>query len=109
MVAWAPIINALPFVIEVIKQAKPVFTSNKNKKSDAEVMTTQITELQLAVTQNSESLTELATQLKTTIEGIESGADKMQHIIIKQNRIINIILVISLTSLGVAIWTVVSK
>ena len=109
MVAWAPILSALPLVIEVIKQAKPVFTSSKDSKSDTEVITTQITELQSAVTQNAESLIELATQLKTTIEGIESGASNIQNSIKNQKRLIVLSFVVSLISLGVALWAILSN
>ena len=109
MIAWAPILSALPLVIEIIKQAKPVFTSSKENNSDTEVITTQITELQLAVTQNAESLTELAMQLKSTIEGIDSGASNVQDIINNQRRIIYITSAISLLSLGIAIWVLLSK
>jgi len=109
MVVWAPILNALPLVIEVIKQAKPVFTSSKDNKSDAEIVTTQVNELQSAVTQNAKSLTELAIQLKTTIEGIESGASKVQDTIKNQKRLIYISFAISLISISIALWAIFSK
>ena len=109
MVAWAPILNALPLLIEVIKQAKPVFTSNNDDNSDIELITTQITELQSAVTQNAESLNEIATQLKITIEGIDSSASNIQDTLVNQKHRINLSFVISIISLGVAIWAISVK
>ena len=109
MVAWAPILNALPIVMEIIKIAKPVFTSGSGNKSEEEVIPKQIAELQSAVTQNAESLTEIATQLKSTIEGIDKGALNLQQELLIQKRRFNILLVISVLSLSVALWALISK
>lgn len=109
MVAWAPILNALPIVMEIIKIAKPVFTSNSDDKSEEEVMPTQIAELQSAVTQNAESLTEIATQLKSTIEGIDKAAFNLQQELLIQKRRFNILLITSVLSLSIALWALLSK
>lgn len=109
MVAWAPILNALPIVMEIIKITKPVFTSNSGDKSEKEIIPTQIAELQTAVTQNAESLTEIATQLKSTIEGIDKGALNLQQELLIQKRRFNILLVISVLSLSIAIWALLSN
>lgn len=104
MVAWAPILKALPIVIEIIKVAKPAFTSNPDSKSESDIIPTQIAELQFAVTQNAESLTEIATQLKSTIESIDKGALNLRQELLIQKRLFKISLIISVLSLSIVIW-----
>lgn len=116
MVAWTPILNALPLVMEIIKIAKPVFTSNPDNKStdnksvgnNSEIIPTQITELQTAVTQNAESLTELATQLKSTIEGIDKAAINLQQELLMIKKLFKISLLISVLSISIAIGALLS-
>ena len=110
MVAWVPILNVLPIVMEVIKIAKPVFTSNPNSKSESEseIIPKQISELQSAVTQNAESLTELATQLKSTIEGIDKGALNLQQELLIQKRLFKVSLIVSVLSISIATWALLS-
>lgn len=109
MVAWAPILNALPIVMEIIKLAKPVFTSGSTNNDKEEIIPTQISELQTAVTQNAESLSKIATQLKSTIEGIDSGALNIQQELHKLKFIVKISLLISASSLALSIYILLSS
>lgn len=102
MVAWAPILNALPIVMEIIKIAKPVFTSGSENKDKEEIIPTQISELQSAVIQNADSLSKIATQVKSTIEGVDQAALDIQQEILVLKRIVKITLLISILSILLA-------
>jgi methyl-accepting chemotaxis protein len=71
-----PIIKAVaPFVKQIATEAIPAFTSKPAEiaKSDP-VIAKQIEELQLAATQNAESIQVLAEKLQQAIQGIEAAA-----------------------------------
>ena len=71
-----------------------VFTSSSVDKDKEEIIPTQISELQTAVTQNAESLSKIASQLKSTIEGIDSGALNIQQETNDLKRLVKISLLI---------------
>jgi hypothetical protein len=72
MPAWFAI--AAPYIPEIIKLARPLFTRGNAQEKSAEVMTQQITELQAAALQNAESIKLLATEMQHTLEALQSGA-----------------------------------
>jgi hypothetical protein len=80
MAVWLPAVKAiLPYVTQIVTAVIPVFTKKKDKGRTDEVITSQISELQEAVTHNAESLKILATQLQQVISGIDTGADKIEQ------------------------------
>jgi len=80
MSSWIPLIKtAIPYVVQVLSIAIPAFTSRSSQKEAADIVPEQITELQEAATQNSESIKVLAEQLKGTLEGVDSAAIKLQQ------------------------------
>ena len=79
MAAWLPIVKtALPIIAQVVTVARPMFTKKPGNTERDELTTRQIEELQSAATQNSDSVKELAAQVKTTFEGLESAARDLQ-------------------------------
>lgn len=76
MPAWFAI--AAPYIPEIIKLARPLFTRGNAQEKSAEVMTQQIAELQAAALQNAESIKLLATEMQQTIEALQSGAASLE-------------------------------
>ncbi len=81
MAVWLPALKlALPYITQVVSAAVPAFTASRNAKAPPEeVIPKQIAELQEAVTHNAESLKILATQMHQVMEGMETGAGRMQQ------------------------------
>jgi len=110
MAAWLPVLKtALPYVAEVLKIAIPAFTSRTNTKKSNDVIPEQILELQSAATQNAESVKVLATQLKETIEVIDSSATKIEKELVLFKRISIISIIIATVSFGFSIFVLLSK
>lgn len=108
MAAWLPILKtALPYVTQILSVAIPAFTSKTDDKKTDEIISTQITELQSAVTQNSESVKVLAEQLKETIQGMDKAAINLQEELTLLKRICMFSLIIAVISSVVALWAVV--
>ena len=88
MAAWLPFIKAsLPYVTQIVTAAIPAFTSKPSNEKPDELVPKQIAELQSAVTHNAEAVKSLATQLKETIEGIDSGAARLQNELARLRRL----------------------
>jgi hypothetical protein len=80
MAAWLPALKVvLPYVTQIVTTALPVFTSKPEEGRTQDVIPKQISELQVAVTGNAESLKTLAAQLQQTITSIDSGAIKLEE------------------------------
>ena len=80
MVALLPTLKViLPYVTQIVTAALPVFTSKPEKGKAQDVIPQQISELQVAVTDNAESLKTLATQLQQTDTSIDSGSIKLDE------------------------------
>jgi len=110
MAAWIPILKtALPYVVQVLSLAIPAFTSKSGEPKNLEFIPEQILELQSAATQNAESVKILAEQLKSTIEGIEVAAVKLQQ----EQKILRvqcrIAILISIVSFSCAVWAVLNQ
>jgi hypothetical protein len=88
MAAWLPIVKtAIPMIGQIVNIAAPMLTK-KSSSADREALTVQqIEELQSAATQNSESVKELAAQVQTTFEGLESAAVDLQKRLDLQQKI----------------------
>jgi hypothetical protein len=91
MPAWFAI--AAPYIPEIIKIARPLFTRNSAKEKSIEVVTQQIAELQTSAIQNAESIKIIASEMQHTIEALQSGAAILE----KKLELARILLVISLT------------
>lgn len=88
MAAWLPIVKtALPIIAEIVTVARPMFTKKPSNAERDELTTQQIEELQNAATQNSNSVKELAAQVKTTFEGMESAAKDLQTRLERQRKL----------------------
>ncbi len=110
MAAWLPVIKAsLPYVTQVITAAIPAFTSKSASAQPNELFPKQIAELQSAATRNAESVKALATQLKGTIEGIDSAANKLQQELKDLRRLVMISLFVGAGGLSAALWTIFSR
>ena len=110
MAAWLPLLKAsLPYISQIVTAAIPAFTSKTSADKSAEVVPTQIAELQSAVTQNAEAVKALATQLKGTIEGIDTGAAKLEQEIKALKRLAQIATILALLGAAVAILALLSK
>lgn len=77
MAGWFAI--AAPYIPEIIKIARPLFTRGNSKEKSIEIVAQQISELQSAAIQNSESIKLLATEMQHTIEALQNGAAKLEQ------------------------------
>ena len=110
MAAWLPVLKAsLPYITQIVTAALPMFTSKPGDADSAELVPRQIEELQLAVTQNAESVKELATQLQNTIENLGSGASDLQREMRLLKRLIFLALAASLAGLCLGVWILMGK
>lgn len=92
MPAWFAI--AAPYIPEIIKIARPLFTRNNPKEKSIEVVTQQIAELQTAVIQNAESIKLLATEMQHTIEALQKASAELG----KKLERARVLLIISVTT-----------
>lgn len=91
MAGWLAL--AVPYIPEIIKIARPLFTRGNPQEKSAEVVAQQIAELQTAVIQNSESIKLLATEMQHTIDALQTGAAELE----KKLERAGILLIISTT------------
>lgn len=91
MAGWFAI--AAPYIPDIIKIARPLFTRGNARDKSVEIVAQQISELQTAAIQNSESIKLLATEMQHTIEALQSGAVKLE----KKLELARVLLIISLT------------
>ncbi len=107
MAAWLPIIrSAIPIVAELISVARPIFTQKTGAEKADAVVPEQIAELQDAATRNSETIKELAVQLKSALEGIETAAAEMQQQLERQRRLSRAALGCAVSALIIAVLLV---
>jgi chromosome segregation ATPase len=103
MAAWLPIVKAaIPHIAQVVTVALPMFTSRSEIADRDALITRQIEELQKAATQNAESVKELAVQLKSTFEGLESAAADIQIQLERQKKRTAIALIVSAVAIGLS-------
>lgn len=75
MAAWFT--HALPYIPDLIKLAKPLFTRSKPQDQVPEVVARQITELQEIAAQNTDAIKTLAIEIQNTIDSLQSGAEAL--------------------------------
>jgi predicted nucleotide-binding protein (sugar kinase/HSP70/actin superfamily) len=101
MAAWLPVIKAaIPHLAQVVTVALPMFTSRSGNADRDALIARQINELQEAATQNAESVKELATQLQSTFEGLESAATDLQRQLKRQKQLTVVMLILSTIAIG---------
>jgi predicted nucleotide-binding protein (sugar kinase/HSP70/actin superfamily) len=101
MAAWLPVIKAaIPHLAQVVTVALPMFTSRSENADRDALIARQINELQEAATQNAESVKELATQLQSTFEGLESAATDLQRQLKRQKQLTVVMLILSTIAIG---------
>ena len=110
MAAWLPLLKAsLPYITQILTAAIPAFTSKPASEKAADVVPKQIAELQAAVTHNAESVKTLATQLKETIEAIDSSTAILQQEVKVLKRLATTAVILALFGASVAVWALLSK
>ena len=74
---------AAPYLPDIIKLARPLFTRtppvDNTQQLRMDVIGEQIAELQDAATQNADSIRKLATDMQKTIEILQAGADQAER------------------------------
>ena len=109
MAAWLPIVKtALPIIAEVVSVARPMFTKKPDNEKRDELTARQIEELQNAATQNSDSVKQLAAQVKTTFEGLESAANDLQQRLERQQKLSVLAVAFGLAGLLLSVYILVS-
>jgi hypothetical protein len=102
MAGWLAL--AVPYIPEIIKIARPLFTRGNPQEKSAEVIVQQIAELQTAVIQNSESIKLLATEMQHTIEALQAGATELERKLDRAGILLIFSTIISVLALGVAAY-----
>ncbi len=106
--AWLPVLKAsLPYITQVVSVAIPAFTSKPESSKADPVVAKQIEELQLAATNNAESIRGLAEKLQETIEGLETAAADAQKQVSRFKILLAGLSVVSIVALGCAVWALV--
>ena len=105
MAAWLPIVKtAIPIIAEIVSVTRPMFTKKPDEAGRDPLTSQQIEELQKAATQNSESVSELATQVKTTFEAMESAAQDLQVQLAFLRRLCLIAICASAVSVAISLY-----
>ena len=102
MAGWLAL--AVPYIPEIIKIARPLFTRGSPQEKSAEVIAQQIAELQTAVIQNSESIKLLATEMQHTIEALQTGATELERKLDRAGVLLIFSTIISVLALCVAAY-----
>lgn len=102
MAGWFAL--AVPYIPEIIKIARPLFTRGNPQEKSAEIVGQQIAELQTAVIQNSESIKLLATEVQHTIEALQTGASELERKLERAGVLLIVSTIISVLALGVAAY-----
>lgn len=105
MSAWLAI--AAPYIPEIIKLARPLFTRNNPEQKTIEVAAQQIAELQTAAIQNSESIKLLATEMQHTLEALQQGAAELEKKLERARTLLIVSVTISVLAFAVAIYALV--
>lgn len=77
MAAWFA--HALPYIPDLIKLARPLFTRSKPQDQVPEVVARQITELQEIAAQNTDAIKTLAIEMQNTINSLQAGAEALTN------------------------------
>lgn len=83
---------AAPYIPEIIRLARPLFTRASPKDEETDITARQIAELQTAASQNAESIKHLATDMQRTLEALQNGTAEMEK---KLNRAHTLLIIAS--------------
>jgi DNA-directed RNA polymerase sigma subunit (sigma70/sigma32) len=105
MAGWLiPALRAvLPHVGDIVSMARPVFTKKSADASDPGTVQQQITELQLAASQNAANVKELAEQLQRTVTALEQASALAESRLRRVVVFCAVALSLSVIALGVAV------
>ena len=105
-IQYIPIIKALaPYVAQIATAAIPAFTSkSKEEVTTDPVVAKQIEELQLAATQNAESIHIMAEKLNQAIHEIENAAQESKKQAAAYKNILLASLSLSVISIGICLY-----
>jgi len=100
-----PIIKAVaPYITQIATAAIPAFTSKPEAAKADPLLTKQIEELQLAATQNAQSVHVLAEKMQQAIQGFEAVSQDAKKQIATYKMILFLSLSLSLASLVTSIY-----
>ena len=105
MSAWFAL--AAPYIPEIIKIARPLFTRGNPKDESLELATQQIAELQTAAIQNAESIKLLATEMQHTLEALQKGASVLEVKLDHARTLLVISATVSVLAFCIAIYALV--
>lgn len=100
MAAWFT--HALPYIPDLIKLAKPLFTRSKPQDQVPDVVARQIAELQDSAAQNTEAIKTLAIEMQHTIDSLQSGAEVLARELRWLRALVIVCVVAALLAAGVA-------
>ena len=100
---------AAPYVPEIIRLARPLFTRTPVTTDDTQqirldVVGEQITELQNAASQNADSIRKLATDMQKTLEILQLGSERMEKRMASANLLAIIATTAAVLAFGVAAY-----
>lgn len=97
MAAWFA--HALPYIPDLIKLARPLFTRSRPQDQVPEVVARQITELQDSAAQNTEAIKTLAIEMQNTINSLQVGAEALAQ----ELRLVRILAIVCVTAAMLAV------
>lgn len=104
---------AAPYVPEIIRLARPLFTrtppiTDNSQQIRLDVVSEQITELQNAASQNADSIRKLATDMQKTLEILQAGSERMEKRLQMANLLSIIATTVAALAFGVAAYALAS-
>lgn len=102
MAAWFT--HALPYIPDLIKLAKPLFTRSRPQDQVPDVVARQITELQDSAAQNTDAIKTLAIEMQHTIDSLQSGADALARELRWLRTMVVVCVVAAVLAAAVAAW-----
>ena len=113
MAAWLiPALKlVLPHVGTIFSAAAPVFTKKKPEEADSQtaLLQQQITELQVAASQNAAHIKDLAAQLQRTVTALEEAAE-LTETKLRRAVVFSVIAVVaSVAAVGIALFAMLAR
>lgn len=102
MAAWFT--HALPYIPDLIKLARPLFTRSRPQDQVPEVVARQITELQDIAAQNTEAIKTLAIEMQNTIDSLQAGAEALTQELRWMRMIAIVCLTAAILAVGLAAY-----
>ena len=102
----------LPFVSPIVSAALPVFTTRKSDapvQDQSGVLQQQITELQMAASQNALHVKNLAEQLQKTVAALDAGAAIAESRFRRTTALCSAAVVLSLVAIGISLAVLLSR